>query len=221
MSPEFKYIFQLDSFQNNRNFYNRNIAASLQLTGQIFIESLLASFDQHASIKRFSPRPIPYQRQDERIDTLEPLRRYYERQYKNSKQPFSKRIYKLSYRLTNTAIVTKHKEFYADQIQSNTSGHISWKAVNSLLSKPAASTQSPFDNTALSQKLQEFFIEKLEKIFINSASLVKSLHLVIQPDVPRARFCSGMTSFHPIEETHFDFITQNISNRFHLNNTSH
>ena len=113
-------------------------------------ESLLAMLDQHAPIKRSSRRPTPYQWQDERIDKLKRLRHFFEHQYKPLKQPSSKRIYKLSRRLTNSAIVTKHKEFYADQIQLDISGCISWKAVNSLLSKPAALTQSLFDNTALS-----------------------------------------------------------------------
>ena len=96
--------------------------------------------------------------------------------------------------------VAKHKEFYTNQIQPDTSGRISWKAVNSLLSKPAVSTRSLFNSTAFSQKLQAFFVEKVEKISINIASLAQSLHLVRLPDVQRFR--SGMSSFQPVGETY-------------------
>ena len=43
-------------------------------------ESLLAILDQHAPIKRSSPRPTPYQWQDEHIDKIKRLRRFNKRQ---------------------------------------------------------------------------------------------------------------------------------------------
>ena len=138
-------------------------------------ELLLAILGQYAPIKRSLHRPTPYPWQDDHIEKLKRLRHFSERQYKHSKQPSSKRIYKLSSRLINSAIVTKHKEFHADQIQPDTFGRISWKAVDCLLSHPAALTQSLFNNNVLSQKLQEFSIKKVVKISINSASLAKPL----------------------------------------------
>ena len=46
--------------------------------------------------------------------------------------------------------------------------------------------------------MQDFFIEKVKKISIDVPSLVKSLNLVNQPDIPH--FSSNMTFFRPVEE---------------------
>ena len=78
--------------------------------------------------------------------------------------------------------------------------------------------------TLFSAKSFRTFLLKRKRKFINTALLAQSLHLIWQPDEPRLH--SGMTSFHPVEETCISKLIltsscKNITGRFHLNNTSH
>lgn len=165
------------------------------------IESSLSStLDKHAPL-RASTKPAKTERwQDEHIDELKRTRRYFER--RQTKNPTYTRMHKLMCKTANNAITAQHRDYYATKIDVTKGTSMPWKQVHTLLFGPNESIASAdCDTRTLSQNLQDFFADKVERLSANINSLLVRQHPHADPhDSPCPRLVNPLAAFQSITE---------------------
>ena len=154
------------SSSNQINIFASQIKTSI--TSTLDIHALLWSSRKRSTIERW---------QEKHLDDLKYKRGHFENKFSSKKFSMYKRKHKLLCKITNAVIIPKHKEFFTTKIFFQGIS-ISWKLVNRLLFGLTVSlTKSVIDTFSISQKLQTFFIDKVNKISLNITKLWSSLHL--------------------------------------------
>ena len=158
------------SSSNQINIFASQIKTSI--TSTLDIHALLWSSRKRSTIERW---------QEKHLDDLKYKRGHFENKFSSTKFSMNKRKHKLLCKITNAVTIHKHEEFFTTKFLFQCIS-ISWKLVNRLLFGLTVSlTKSVIDTSSISQNLQTFFIDKVNKISLNITKPLSSLLLSSDP----------------------------------------